>query len=331
MSATKAPYRIGIVGAGNISKLHLEGMQRHPGRVTAVALCDPDAQTLAARAGEYEIGKTFSSVAGMIAQGGVDAAIVCTPTHIRRPVVAPLLEAGIPVLCEKPLAETYAEAREIAEIARATGTRMAVNQNFRRHFAFALAREVLAAGRLGKPLQVAQVVQCLRHDKGWRLERKRYVMAVMSIHWFDGYRFMLDDEADSVYCRSVNSPATEGGEDTAVSVVMQFRKGAIVSLSESFSSYAQIHGCGVDCEAGGLKLEYQKMLEIRASGEKIEHANPYDKAEATYWVLDDLLRAEEENREPEVSVHDNVNSMRILEAAYRSAAENRVVKTEEIS
>jgi predicted dehydrogenase len=43
MSAAKVPYRIGIVGAGNISKLHLDGMRRHPGRVAAVALCDPDA------------------------------------------------------------------------------------------------------------------------------------------------------------------------------------------------------------------------------------------------------------------------------------------------
>jgi predicted dehydrogenase len=205
-----------------------------------------------------------------------------------------------------------------------------VNQNFRRFFSFAVAREALARGELGRPLHLTQTVLGLRHDTGWRLERERYVMAVISIHWFDGYRFLLGDEADSVYCRAVNSPATDGGADTAVSVVIQFRGGAVASLSESFSSYAKQATCSLDCERGALVMNYEAVTEMRPGGEAIEHGNPFDKAEATYWLLDDLMRAVEEGGEPETSAGDNVGSMRILEAAYRSAAEGRAVRLDEV-
>lgn len=324
------PLRIGIVGAGSISRLHLDGMARHTDRVRAVALCDPDQATLDARRAEYGIPNTYTDLGAMIATEKLDAAIVCTPTQVRKEVVLPLIAAHIPVLCEKPFAETYAEAAEIEKAAREAGVPLAINQNFRRHFSFDLARNVLDKGELGKPLHLIHSAAGLRRDAGWRLDRKRYVMAVMSIHWFDGYRFMLRDEAASVYCRAVNSPATDGGEDTAVSVVIQFSKGTVVSLSESFSSFARPSCCGLDCERGGLIMQYDKLKEVRADGQSVEHANPHDKPEATYYVLDDLLKAVEEEREPETSATDNLGSVRIMEAAYRSLSESRVVSLEEI-
>jgi D-apiose dehydrogenase len=128
------PRRIGVVGAGWISTVHLEGMKRHPERAACVALCDPDAALAAKRAAEYGISRTFATVQDMIAAGGLDAAIVGTPTPVRFAVVAPLLEAGIPVLIEKPLSETYAEAVRIAALAARTGVPAAVNQSFRRSY-----------------------------------------------------------------------------------------------------------------------------------------------------------------------------------------------------
>jgi predicted dehydrogenase len=78
-------------------------------------------------------------------------------------------------------------------------------------------------------------------------------------------------------------------------------------------------------------MNYGELTEIHADGETMKHTNQYDKAEATYYVLDDLLNAYEEGRAPETSVDDNLKSMRILEAAYRSCEERRHVDLEEIS
>ena len=291
MRGPDAHRRIGLVGAGGISRLHLEGIGRHPDRVRAVAVCDPNIEALRQRAAEHGIEQTYPTVEAMIADAGIDAAIVCTPTHIRSEVALPLVEAGIPVLCEKPFAETYAEAALIERAAREHRVPVAVNQNFRRHFTFTLARELLDRGELGRPLHLTQIAGHLRRDKVWRLDRRRYVMAVMSIHWLDGYRVLFGQEPEAVYCRAVNSPATPGGDDTAVSVILQFPDGAMASLCESFSSFTRISACGVDCERGGLRLGYQSLEELREGAEPVEHPNPFDKAEATWFLLDDLLRA----------------------------------------
>lgn len=329
----KHPHRIGIVGAGNISRLHLDGMKEHPERAQCAALCDPDAATLQARMAEYGVSAGFSDVAAFAREAGVEAAIVCTPTHLRRSILEPLLAAGIPVLVEKPLAETYEEAKTLAALAARHRVPVAVNQNFRRHFTFAIGREILASGEFGKPLHLVQAAMGMRRDAGWRLDRRRYVMSVMSIHWFDGYRFLLDDEPESVYVRGLNSPATPGGDDTAVSMVIAFRQGAVVSLAESFSSFSGTWAGTLtcDCERGGLVMGYDKLIRIAADGRREEVANPMNKAQATWHVLDDLLRAVEERRSPETSVEDNLKSMRLLEAAYRSLEEKRLVYLEELS
>lgn len=327
---TAQPYNIGIAGAGNISKLHLEGIARHPDRLHVAALCDPDNACLQRRATEYSVPETYNDLAAMITGTHLDAVIVCTPTHIRKAILLPLIEAKIPVFCEKPFAETYAEAGEIEQRARQAGVPVAVNQNFRRHFTFDTARAILDRNTLGKPLHLVQCHANMRHDQGWRLARTRYVMSVMSVHWFDGYRYMLRDEPTTVFCHGVNSPATAGGEDTAISVVLTFSRGGVVSLSESFSSFAGKSMCTLDCEAGALSMDYGMLTEIRSDGEEIEHRNPFDKPEATCYLLDDLLKAVAEGRSPETSAADNLKSMRILEAAYRSMAERRAVDPEEI-
>ena len=330
MAHDNPPKRVGIVGAGNISRLHLEGLGRYPERATAVALCDPDEDTLGQRAAEWGIQSTYTDLERMLGQEGLDAAIVCTPTHVRSQVVLPLIEAGIPVFCEKPFAETYGEAAEIETAAREAGVPVAIDQNFRRHFSFHLARDILAGGELGQPMQLVQTVQTWRRDKGWRLDRGRYVMAIMSIHWFDGYRYMLQEEPVSVYCRGINSPATPGGDDTAISALLQFRKGGIACLSESLGSFERFHACSLDCAAGRLVLDYARLTKIVPGEEPVVVANTFDKTEATWYLLDDLLAAAGQGREPEASATDNLYSMRILEAAYRSLVEDRAVYLEEI-
>ena len=330
MSHSHPPKRIGIIGAGGISRLHLEGLARYPERAQVVALCDPDEGTLQERAAEWGIQSTYADLERMVGQEDLDAAVVCTPTHVRSQVVLPLIEAGIPVFCEKPFAETYGEAADMEAAAREAGVLVAIDQNFRRHFSFHLARDILAGGALGQPMHLVQTVLGLRRDRGWRLDRRRYIMAIMSIHWFDGYRYMLREEPVSVYCRGVNSPATPGGEDTAISALLQFRKGGIACLSESFGSSSPFHACSLDCALGKLVLDYAGLTRIVPGAAPVEVANSFDKAEAAWYLLDDLLAAVEQGRQPETSAADNLHSMRIMEAAYRSLVEDRAVYLEEI-
>jgi predicted dehydrogenase len=322
------PYRVGIVGAGNILKMHMEGMRRHPDRLVPAALCDVDAVRLRAAADKWSIPAHYEKLEDMLCNEALDAVVVVTPSHIRRDVLEPIMEKHIPVFCEKPLAETYSEAASIAAAAARLGAVAAVNQNFRRFFAFEMARERLAAGTVGKPRHLSQTVLGWRRDQGWRMERDRYVMSVMSIHWLDGYRYLFNEDPRSVYCSAAEFPDISA--DTAVSVTLDFPSGVLVSLNESFSSRQRyLHAC-LDCESGSLLLDYKGLVQIAGDGTREEIPNRYDKPEATVSLLLDLCEAAAENRQPLTSMEDNLRSMRLLEAAYRSLTEKRIVNLEEI-
>ena len=323
-------WRVGLVGAGGISSMHADGIARHRERLALSAVVDPDPVAMAKTAKTYGIGREYACVDDMLTDGGVDVAVVCTPTHVRLDVIGPLVEAGVPVFCEKPLSETFAEAQAIVAAADKAGVAVAVNQNFRRFFTFHLAREILAAGEIGRPLHWIQSAAGLRRDRGWRLTRDRYVMAIMSIHWFDGYRFLFGEEPTRVTCRGVNSPAVDGKPDTGVSLILEFPSGVVVNLSESFSSFTGGGRATLDGERGGMILDYQTLTVVDGEKNQRELTNPFDINEATVHLLLDLCDAVETGRQPETAVADNLNSIRIMEAAYRSLATGKPVNVEDV-
>lgn len=99
----------------------------------------------------------------MIAREDIDVVDICTPGDTHAEIAVAALEAGKHVLCEKPLANTVAEARGMlaaAELAAARGQKSMVGFNYRRVPALALARQLIADGRLGRIYQVrAQYLQ----------------------------------------------------------------------------------------------------------------------------------------------------------------------------
>jgi len=319
-------YKIGVVGAGNVSSMHLDGMARHPDIVEIHAICDPVAQNRLEKSTKYNIPYSFENVEEMLEGASIDAAVVCTPTFLREEILLQLMQAGIPVFCEKPVAQNYESALKIADWSREFKTPIAVNKNFRRFFTFHIGRELLRQGAMGNPLHVTQVVNGWRRDKGWRLELERYVMAVMSNHWFDGYRYLLQDEAESIYCRGIKN---EAGQDIAISTILQFKKGTVVSLTESFNSRTKLRGATVDCENGGFLMDYGQITEINSEGERQEFINEFDKPEATFYLLYDLLRSIEENRQPETGIFDNLKSLKLMEAAYHSLNNGQVIRLDD--
>ncbi len=143
-------YKIGIVGAGNVTRMHLKGYMNHKDRVEVVAICDPNPDTVRERADEFGIPSRYSNPEDMIRSAEIDAAVVCTPSPIRKSVLFPLIEAGIPVFVEKPFSDTLAEATDIAEKAKKHNVPVCVNQNFRRHHRFEFIRNLVKENTIGK-------------------------------------------------------------------------------------------------------------------------------------------------------------------------------------
>jgi D-apiose dehydrogenase len=320
-------YKVGLVGAGNVTKMHLDGMKRHPERVTVSAICDPNPDVLTERADQYDIPQRYTSLEDFVQESQVDVAVVCTPSHLRKVILFPLIEAGIPVFCEKPFAETVEEAIEIAEEANQHGVPVSIDQNFRKHYTFDIVKGLLAENTIGQVLGISFQDLYYRQDQGWRLTRDRHAMSVMSIHWLDGFRWILGSEAKSLVCQRASSPAIDCEGETEGFVQMAFENGTKVSMIQSFSGYKNKNEMIILGETGMLVANYQSV-ELYQKGDQTPRQtweNPIDKLEATYLGLAELLDSLETGKEALNSSNDNVKTISLLDAAYISDEEQRIV------
>ncbi len=321
--------RIAIVGCGAISAMHVAGIAAHPDRAVVVAGVDPapDRRSWAREA--WPVGRTHASVEDLLADpdAGVDAAVVCTPSSLRYPVLRVLAEAGVPALVEKPLAASMAEGHRIADLAADTGTVIGVDQNFRDHYAFGLARKAIASGAIGAVIGIDHRELVFREVQGWRAESAQHALAVMGVHWFDGFRYLLPDDADELVCRTARSPAlTAAGETDAFT---QIRFGpATVDYAQSFSSRVERVETIVLGERGTLRLDYGSMTVATAEGER-SVPNPCagdGKPESAWRRLEEVLDAAAAGAQPADGVADNLKTLSLLLGAYRSAETGEAVR-----
>lgn len=146
--------RIGLVGAGGIAGAHVAGYRRNPDTVTFAAVADPVAENAERRRGDDPDVRVFADYRDMIAAGGLDAVDICLPHHLHADAVIAAADAGLHVLCEKPLCLTLEEAEAIAAAAERTGVTIMCAHNQLFLPAVAAAKELLDSGALGRVYEV---------------------------------------------------------------------------------------------------------------------------------------------------------------------------------
>jgi len=143
------PLRIGIVGAGMVTtRGHIPTYVRIPG-VEVVAICDTNGERAQAAAAEFGIAGVYGSHTEMLVHSQLDAISVGVPNAFHAAATIAGLEAGLHVLCEKPLATSVADGERMLAAAQQSGTILAVNMSNRPRPEFQFIREQIAAGRLG--------------------------------------------------------------------------------------------------------------------------------------------------------------------------------------
>ncbi|MGQ7885688.1 Gfo/Idh/MocA family protein [Paenibacillus sp. WC2504] len=320
-------YKVGIVGAGGVTELHFVGYKDHPERIEVTALCDPNPETLHAKADKYGVAQRFTELNDFIQHSGVDAVVVCTPTSIRKEILFPIIEAGIPIFCEKPFSDTLAEAKEITEKAKQHGVPISINQNFRRHFPFELVKGIVAEDRIGKVTSILFTNLMFRQDAGWRLEESRHALSVMGIHWFDGFRLILGSEAKSVVAQNRSSSAIHCAGETDSTVQVVFENDAVVTYIQSFSSAIGRTEMIVIGEKGTILAADGKIHLYRPREKTPEQTweNNVSRETATFEGINHLFTSIETGVEAPNSSQDNLKTVSLLDAAYVSAEEQRIV------
>ena len=159
--------RLLILGTGGMANTHAQNFAAIDG-VELVGAVDVDPSRARAFAETHGIPNVFTSLEEAIAWDGFDAATNVTPDRAHHPTTLALLAAGKHVMCEKPLAENYAKADEMARAAEASSLVTMVNLTYRNVAPLQKAREMVLAGQIGHVRHVeASYLQSWLVSKAW--------------------------------------------------------------------------------------------------------------------------------------------------------------------
>jgi predicted dehydrogenase len=159
----------GVIGFGWVARDYaVPGLQDAGGRLVAVADPNPAARRQASALGAA----AHAEADALLADPAVQAVYVATPNHLHRAAVERAAAAGKPVLCEKPMAASLAEAEAMAEAVRAAGIRYGTAFDQRHHPAHAAIRAAVAGGAVGTVTAIRIAYACWV-DAGWASDNWR--------------------------------------------------------------------------------------------------------------------------------------------------------------
>lgn len=153
--------RLGIIGAGSISRAHLGAIREGAG-AKVVAVCDIIAERAQKRAAEYSIPAVFTDHRRMLDEVEMDAVVVAVPNNLHHTITIDALHAGKHVLCEKPMAITSAFAREMVEASHQARRVLAIGVANRQRSEIQLLRQMVERGQLGR-IYYAKAVRLRRN------------------------------------------------------------------------------------------------------------------------------------------------------------------------
>lgn len=337
---------IGIVGCGGIvSGAHLPAYRAAGLRVVAVHDLDPEKARSVAAA--FEVGVVAPSVEALLATSGVDIVDIAVPPWVQPEIVAQAAAAGRHMLCQKPLALDYATALAEVQTAERAGVALAVNQQMRWDPGIAATRDLVTRGVLGTvaEAQVRVSVATPWHLWPWLAAAPRLEVMYHSIHYHDALRSIMGDpeRVTSVHGRYPEQAAVRG--ETTTKTILEYAGGAQALVAVNHydlhaEPYAELRFLGTRASlAGTIGLLYDyphgrpDTLALYREGALVR-AYDFD----ARWIPDaflgpmaDLMDAIATGRAPVTSGRDNLRTIGVAMAAYRSAEERRAVVLAEIT
>ena len=322
--------RVIQVGIGGMGNTWLGAVQRSP-QVEFAGVVEIDDEIARAQAAAYHLDPAlvFQAMPEALETVEADAVINVTPPEVHREICVGALEAGLPVLTEKPLAGNLEDARAIVAAADATGVDCIVAQNYRYRPLTQTIKAILASGELGAVAAVSCEFYRGPHFGGFREEMPHPLIIDMSIHHFDLMRFFLGSDAMAIRARSWNPPWSWFAGDASAAALIEFGNGVQASYTGSWCSQALETSWNADwrfeCERGVLlaqddRLYAQRLLSVKEGARGLASAHD-DKREIPLvsmeregqdYLLQEFFEAVTKGAAIGTTAQDNIHTMEFV-------------------
>lgn len=346
--------KVGIVGLGAISELHLKNYYNHP-QVELIALCDQNETRLQEIGKKYNIKYLYTSYEEFLTNEQFNAISICTWNNFHASMSIQALRAGKHVLVEKPLSVTVEEAIAVQNEAEKKGNILQIG-NVRRYSSnVQLVKQLIEQGELGDIYY--SKASCLRragNPGGWFSDKNLSgggPLIDLGVHMIDMIWYLMGRPKPitisgntyeklgnrsniknlSSYHASDYQANVNNVEDVA-NALIRFENGASMYVDASFTLHAKkdevtakLYG-----EKGGAELEPELSI-VTEKNNTILNITPqvdtltFDVESAFTHQIDHFVRSCIEDKPVISSVEDGVIMMKILTGIYKSAKLNREI------
>lgn len=341
---------IGIIGAGEIVReAHLPAYRMAGFNVVAITNRTRSRAEELAR--EYGIARVYDTAEELIADPDVQIVDIALSADRQPDIVRLVTQAGKHMLCQKPLGETYEAACSIVDMCREAGVKGAINQQMRWAPGMRASHAIIQQGWMGELTQATIQVNVKTDFANWPFLRTIDTLEVMyhSIHYMDSIRFLFGTPV-SIFADGARYPGQTVKGETRTTIHMTFpgdTRGLIhdnhnnwAPMDDWYASFRFEGTEGIIKGTNGALYNYPHGAEDTISflSKRIDPARWISPDLEGKWfphafmgTMGELMRAIEEDREPENSVEDNLLTLQMVFAAYRSMAEGRPVALAEIA
>jgi len=344
-------FKIGCIGAGMImAECHLAAYKQAGFPVMVIASRTyANAEQVAKRWGIATVHETPEA---LIADPSIDVLDIAYPPDlqpalIREALAQPHIKG---ILAQKPLALTLDEAIALRDEAEKAGKILSVNQNMRYDQSMRVLKQILDKGELGAPVMATIEMRAIPHWQSFLEDYDRLTLSNMSVHHLDVLRFLFG-EPETITTLTRTDPRTQFAHKDGITVSTLTFPGGVMAVSmedvwtgpreEGFDSdiYIKWRVEGTDGVAQGtIGWPDGSPSTLTYASKKTTDGKWVSPTWDTMWfphafigVMEQLQYALKSGEAPALSVADNVKTVALVEAGYKSIDEGRTVRLSEIS
>lgn len=345
---TKEPFRLLLVGLGNIAGAWLEAIAAVPG-IELVAAVDPRTAVAAAKLASSGVDVPLESdLALAVARHGIDVVANLTPPALHGAVITDALRAGCHVFSEKPLSTSLAEAYGLADLAAEVGRSISVMQNRRFAPGIRALRARVVAGQLGRLSALsADHWMSPRHEAPYLDLLSHPLLEDMSLHTFDQARFLTGAEAVRVVTHEYNPAGSWYHAGGAATSHFEMSDGSVFSYRGNWATpgFATSYDAAwrLSAEHGTAIWDSWSDQVLTQTLDQIRHGDGHDTT-STAWpvtiesgglrghsaALAEMVAALREDRPAETDVINNLGTLAMQSAAIASAERGTWVEVAEV-
>jgi predicted dehydrogenase len=324
-----------IVGCGSMGRAWMKNLKANP-RVELVGMVDVRLEAAQSAAKDFGLPpeRAFTDLKKAIAACAPDFVVDITIPEGHCPTTVTALGKGLPVIGEKPLAASMAEAKKMLTAAEKAKKLYMVSQSRRYEASHVATARTLASGAIGDVTTVNCDFYIGAHFGGFRDEMESPLVLDMAIHHFDMARMFTGADPVAVYAHEFNPEGSWYKGDVAASIIFEMTKGIVFTYRGSWCAHGAPTSWNGDWRvignSGTLILEKDqppRAQHAKPGGSGFVHptedvAIAVDPLAATGIAgsLSEFLDAlEKKIKKPQCEVHDNIKSLAMVFAAMKSS------------